>query len=175
MPEVYANQRVGIFADVQNLYYSAKHIYKAKVNYNELLKAALSDRELIRAIAYVVKADELGETKFFDALRNANWEVKAKDLQVFPGGQKKADWDVGIAMDAIELGPKLDVVVIISGDGDYVPLLEHLKRAVGCRVEVVAFGRSTSAKLKEAADFFLDIDENHSKFTIKDRKKREKE
>lgn len=169
MSSAYSNQRIGIFADVQNLYYSAKFIHHAKVNYKELLKAALADRILIHAIAYVVRAEDLGEEKFFDALRKADWEVKSKDLQVFPGGNKKGDWDVGIAMDAIAFGPKLDVVVIISGDGDYVPLIEHLKRAIGCRVEVAAFGKSTSAKLKEAADSFLDLDENQ-KFLIKEKK-----
>ncbi|MBI2583911.1 MAG: NYN domain-containing protein [Candidatus Aenigmarchaeota archaeon] len=172
MQQAYENQRVGIFVDVQNLYYSAKHLYKAKVNYFELMKRSLNSRKLIRAIAYVVKADELGEEKFFEALRSANWEVKSKDLQIFPGGQKKGDWDVGLAVDAIELGPKLDVVVIVSGDGDYVPLVDHLKRAVGCRVEVVAFGKSTSAKLKEAADLFADLDETPEKFLIRDRKKK---
>jgi len=173
MLPVYVNQRVGIFVDVQNLYYSAKHIYKAKVNYSALLKTALNGRELIRAIAYVVKADELGEEKFFEALRGAGWELKAKDLQIFPGGQKKADWDVGLAMDAIELGSKLDVVVIVSGDGDYIPLVEHLKRAVGCRVECVAFGKSTSGKLKEVVDSFVDMDEKPANFLIRDRKRKE--
>ena len=79
-------------------------------------------------------------------------------MQIFYGGNKKADWDVGIAIDAIELAPKLDVVVLISGDGDYIPLVEHLKRALGCRVEVAAFGRSCSSKLKECADDFMDLD-----------------
>ena len=153
------NQRVGVFVDVQNMYYSAKNIYNAKINFKELLKIAVSGRELIRAMAYVIKADVLAEKTFFDALEQIGFEIKSKDLQVFFGGFKKGDWDVGIAMDAIELGPKLDTVVLVSGDGDYLPLVEHLQRAVGCRVEVIAFGKSTSSKLIEGADSFTDLDQ----------------
>ncbi len=162
---LYKQQRVGIFIDVQNLYYSAKHLYKAKVNYNEVMRAALRDRALIRATAYVVRASLEDEATFFYALEHIGFEVKSKDLQVFPGGMKKGDWDVGISMDAIELAPKIDVVVLVSGDGDYIPLLQHLKRALGCRTEVMAFGKSTSSKLKEEADEFIDMDSK--KFLLK--------
>lgn len=83
------DQRVGIFVDVQNLYYSAKNLYKRKVNFGEVLKASVADRKLIRAIAYVVKAQNADEQKFFEALGNQGFEVKMKDLQVFFGGHKK--------------------------------------------------------------------------------------
>jgi len=162
----YKEQRVGVLVDVQNMYYSAKYSYKAKVNFAAILREALQGRKLIRAIAYAVKADMKDEENFFDALRNIGFEVKKKDLQVFFGGAKKADWDIGIAMDAIELAPKLDVIVIVSGDGDFVPLLQHLKRAMGCRVEVIAFGKSSSSKLREEADSFLDMDKQPRKFLI---------
>lgn len=161
------DQRVGVFVDVQNLYYSAKNIHGAKVNFSEILKQAVAGRKLIRAIAYVIKADIMAEKTFFDALSNIGYEVKAKDLQVFYGGLKKGDWDVGICMDAIELAPKLDTIVLISGDGDYVPLVQHLQRALGCRVEVMAFGKSCSSKLIETADDFIDVDENPRRFLIK--------
>lgn len=157
IPVLYSNQRVGIFVDVQNLYYSARNLYKKKVNFKAILREVLGKRQLIRAIAYVVKADVKEEKNFFDALEMIGFEVKAKDLQVFYGGAKKGDWDVGIAMDTIELANKLDTIIIVSGDGDFVPLLYHL-RAMGCRVEAAAFGRSTSSKLKEAADDFFDLD-----------------
>ncbi len=166
------SQRIGVFVDIQNLYYSAKHLYKAKVNFNEILKEAVKGRSLIRAIAYVIKTDELKEKKFFEALKMIGFEVKAKDLQVFYGGAKKGDWDIGIAMDTIELAPKLDCVVLVSGDGDFVPLVQHLKRALGCKVEVMAFGRSASGKLKEEADIFIDLDKDKQKFLIKKRTKR---
>ncbi|MBI2110017.1 NYN domain-containing protein [Candidatus Woesearchaeota archaeon] len=159
-------QRVGVFVDVQNMYYSAKHLYKAKVNFNEILKTAVGGRKLVRAIAYVIKADVMAEQSFFDALAKIGYEVKSKDLQVFYGGHKKGDWDIGIAMDAIELAPRLDTIVIVTGDGDFVPLAEHLKRAMGCRVEVVAFGKSASGKLIEEVDSFVDLDENPKKYLI---------
>ncbi len=153
-------QRVGVFVDVQNMYYSARALYSSKVNFKEILKEAVNGRKLVRAIAYAVRAGEKDEEYFHKALDGIGFEVKLKDLQIFYGGNKKADWDVGIAIDAIELAPKLDVVILISGDGDYLPLVEHLKRALGCRVEVMAFGRSCSGKLIDASDQFVDMDKN---------------
>ncbi len=159
-------QRVGVFVDVQNMYYSARALYNAKVNFKEILKEAVNGRKLVRAISYAVKAGEKDEENFHKALDGIGFEVKLKELQIFYGGNKKADWDVGLAIDTIELAPKLDVIILVSGDGDYIPLLEHLKRAMGCRVEVMAFGRSCSGKLREAADSFIDLDVG-KKFILK--------
>ncbi|MDD5626830.1 MAG: NYN domain-containing protein [Patescibacteria group bacterium] len=158
-------QRVGVFVDVSNMYYSARHIYKRKVNFKEILKAAVAGRKLIRAISYVIKAETESEQGFFDALSNAGFEVKMKDLQVFWGGQKKGDWDVGITVDMIKMGPKLDVMVLISGDGDFQPLLEYLK-SLGHRTEIIAFGKSASKKLIEEADDFIDLDKEAKKYLI---------
>lgn len=163
---VKTEQRIAVFVDVQNMYYSAKNMYSAKVNFKSILNTATSGRKLVRAIAYVIKADIKEEKGFFEALKKIGYEVKAKDLQVFPGGAKKGDWDIGIAMDAIELAPKMDAIVLVSGDGDFIPLLQHLKRALGCKVEVMAFGRSCSSKLTEEADEFLDMDKEKSRFLI---------
>jgi uncharacterized LabA/DUF88 family protein len=163
---LYKEQRVGVFVDVQNLYYSARNIYKAKVNFKTLLKEAIKGRNLIRAIAYVIKADVKDEANFFDALKNFGYEVKAKDLQVFFGGAKKGDWDIGIAMDLIELAARLDAIVLVSGDGDFVPLVNHVKHALGCYVEVMAFGKSSSQKLVEVADNFIDMDQETSTYLI---------
>lgn len=161
-------QRVGVFVDVQNMYYSAKSMYQAKVDFSQLLKTAVSGRSLIRAIAYVIKTDVVKEEKnFFDALEKIGFEVRAKDLQIFYGGHKKGDWDIGIAMDMIELAPKLDTGVLVSGDGDYVDLVRHLKHALGVRVEVIAFGKSSSSKLREAADSFTDLDEYPRRYLMK--------
>ncbi len=157
------DQRVGIFVDVQNLYYSARNIYNARVNFNEVLNEALGNRRLIRAIAYVVKADMPEEQSFFDALEKAGFEVKMKDLQTFAGGHQKGDWDVGIAMDIIKQMNKVDVVVLASGDGDFAPLLEYLQMT-GQLTETAAFGKSTSGKIKELTDHFIDLDENPRRF-----------
>ena len=159
------DQRVGILVDVQNLYYSARNIYNSRVNFNEVLHEALGNRRLIRAIAYVVKADMPEEQTFFDALEKAGFEVKAKDLQTFAGGTQKGDWDVGIAMDIIKQMNKLDVVVLASGDGDFAPLLEYLQMT-GQLTETVAFGKSTSSKIKELTDNFIDLDEDPRRFLM---------
>ncbi|UCE40465.1 MAG: NYN domain-containing protein [Candidatus Aminicenantes bacterium] len=163
---LYKEQRVGVFVDVQNLYYSARNVYKSKVDFRAILKEAIKGRNLIRAIAYVIRADVKDEENFFDALKNLGYEVKEKDLQVFYGGAKKGDWDIGIAMDLIELAPKLDTVVLVSGDGDFVPLVRHLKHALGCYVEVMAFGKSSSQKLIDEADNYLDLDSEPQKFLM---------
>lgn len=160
------NQRVGIFIDTQNLYHSAKNLYKSKVNFGKVVQEVLADRQLIRAIAYVISSETGEEQGFFDALAKAGIETKTKDLQVFIGGAKKADWDVGLAVDAIKMSSKLDTIVIVSGDGDFVPLVEYLKSNSGCQVEVVAFGKSTSSKLIESADDFRDLDEDPRKYLI---------
>jgi len=151
------NQRIGIFVDVQNLYYSARALYDKKVNFGEILKIGTSGRQMIRAIAYTIRAESPEEQTFFDALEKIGYEVKSKDLQTFAGGHKKGDWDVGIAVDILKMAPKLDAIVLVSGDGDYQELLHHAK-AEGCRAEVISFGRSTSQKLTEEADDFTDLD-----------------
>lgn len=159
------DQRVGVFVDVQNLYYSARNIYQARVKFNEVLNAAVAGRKLIRAIAYVVKADMPEEHTFFEALEKAGFEVKVKELQTFAGGHQKGDWDVGITMDIVKMMNKLDVVVLASGDGDYLPLLEYLQMS-GQFTETLAFGKSCSGKVKEVTDFFIDLDENPKKFLM---------
>ena len=156
---VYKHQRVGVFIDIQNLYHSAKHLYSARINYRELIKELSSSRQLIRVIGYVVKSETaLGEKAFFEALEKAGVELRMKDLQIFPGGVKKADWDVGMAVDAIRMAPMLDTVILVTGDGDFVPLVEYLKWGLGKEVEVASFSRSSSGKLKEAADTFIDLE-----------------
>ncbi len=159
-------QRVGIFIDTQNLYHSAKNLYHARVNFGQVVKDALAGRNLIRAVAYVISTESGDENAFFEALAKMGIETKVKDLQIFSSGSKKADWDVGLAVDAIKLAPKLDAVILISGDGDFVPLVEYLQMNQGCQVEVVSFGKSTSAKLIEACDDFLDLDRMARKYLI---------
>lgn len=160
------NHRVGVFVDVANMYHSAKNLYKSRVNFRELLKLVTANRELVRAVAYVIKSDTKEEKAFFEALEKAGFELKSKDLQIFPGGMKKGDWDVAIAIDAITLSKQVDVVVIVSGDGDYEPLVDYLKFS-GLIVEVAAFGRSTSGRLVEAANNFLDLEEAKDKVLLK--------
>ncbi|MCC6520686.1 NYN domain-containing protein [Candidatus Nomurabacteria bacterium] len=157
-------QRVGIFIDAQNLYHSAKNLYKRKVNFGAIVKDAVAGRKLVRAIAYVITSEAQDEKGFFEALTKLGIETKTKDLQVFTGGAKKGDWDVGLAVDAIKMAPRLDTIIIVSGDGDFTPLVEYLQTMT--QVEVIAFGQSTSGKLREQADDFLDLSENSRKYLI---------
>jgi len=150
-------QRVGVFVDVQNMYYSAKNLFDAKVNFAKILDEAVAGRQLVRAFAYVVTGPQSGDDNFFTALEKIGFEVKTRDLQVFLGGNKKGDWDVGICMDAIRVAQNLDVVVLVSGDGDFVPLVSYLKFSQGCMVEVMAFSRTASSKLRDEADEFTDL------------------
>lgn len=159
-------QRVGIFIDTQNLYHSGKNLYKSKVNFGQIVKDALAGRSLIRAVAYVITTESGEEKGFFDALSKVGIETKTKNLQIFSSGAKKADWDVGLAVDAIKLAPKLDTVILLTGDGDFVPLVEYLRENQGCQVEVVSFGKSSSAKLIETADDFLDLDLNPRRYLM---------
>lgn len=162
----YKDQRIGILIDIQNLYYSARVLYNKKVNFKNLLTSSVENRKLIRAIGYGISTEEAQEEKFFDALENLGFEVKTKDLQIFAGGQKKGDWDVGIAIDAIKLAQRVDVIILASGDGDYIPLVEYIQSTTGCRVEGVSFGESTSMRLIESLDDFLDLSSNKKRFLI---------
>ncbi|MEK7213565.1 MAG: NYN domain-containing protein [Patescibacteria group bacterium] len=159
-------QRVGVFIDTQNIYHSAKNLYHSKVNFGQIVKDAVGERSLIRAVAYVITTEAGDEKAFFEALTKMGIETKTKDLQIFGSGAKKADWDVGMAIDAVKLAPKLDAVILVTGDGDFVPLVEYLQTNEGCQVEVFSFGKSTSTKLREAVDDFFDLDENVSKYLI---------
>jgi uncharacterized LabA/DUF88 family protein len=119
----------------------------------------------VRAIAYLITTESQDEAQFFDALLKMGIETRHKDLQIFHSGSKKGDWDVGIAIDAIRIAKKVDSIVLVTGDGDFVPLVEHLK-GEGVQVEVVSFGRSTSSKLKEAAEAFMDMDEESGRYLL---------
>jgi uncharacterized protein (TIGR00288 family) len=162
----YKEQRVGVLIDVANMYHSAKNLYRKKVNFKEVLKEVVAGRKLIRAIVYVIRTETEEEAPFLEALSQQGFEIKAKDLQIFAGGAKKADWDVNIALDAIKLAAKLDVVILVTGDGDFFPLVTYLQNTTGCLVEVAAFRQTASSRLIEEADDFLNLSEN-KKFLLK--------
>jgi uncharacterized LabA/DUF88 family protein len=165
MKQTHGDQRVGIFIDTQNLYHSARANYQANVNYKALVEEAVSGRKLVRAFAYVIKADSNDESKFFDALGDLGIETRVKDLQVFYSGEKKADWDVGIAIDIVRMCEKLDAIVLVSGDGDFTEVLKYVTSR-GLRAEVMAFKKTCSQKLVDEADDFIDLGANPGKFLI---------
>ena len=172
-PGQHLEQRVAVFVDVQNLYYSAKNLYSSKVDFGKLLTTAIAGRKLIRAFSYVIKADVGAEKEFFEALHKFGYEVREKELQIFYGGAKKGDWDVGLCMDVVRMMSKIDAMVLVSGDGDYIDLLEYA-RSQGVRSEIIAFRQTCSSKLTDAADEFLDMGAVPAKFLIGGAKVRSK-
>jgi uncharacterized LabA/DUF88 family protein len=165
VPPIHPTQRVAVLADSQNLYHTAHSLYSRNVDYTALLDSAVQDRELVRAIAYVIRADSPNEEDFFDALRDIGFEAKIKDIKTFGDGSKKADWDVGISLDAVTLATHVDALVLCSGDGDFSRLCSHLRHE-GVRVEVFGFGSSTAEELREAADSFVDMSENEDRYLL---------
>lgn len=159
------DQRVAVIIDTQNLYHSAKNLYKSKVNFAAVVEAAVQKRKLIRAISYVVNTESGEESAFFEALEKVGIEIRTKDLQIFYGGAKKADWDVGMAVDAIKAAHKVDAIVLATGDGDFIPCVEYIK-SLGCQVEAITFGRSSSSGLRAVLDDFIDMDEDPKRFLI---------
>lgn len=156
-------QRVSVLADTQNLYHTAQNVYGTNLDYAALLEAAIDERTLVRAIAYVIRADAPEEEQFFEAVREIGFETKSKQLRTFGDGSKKADWDVGMSLDAITLANHADAIILCTGDGDFARLCSHLRHK-GVRVEVMAFGQSTAETLIEAADSFVDLSEQPDHF-----------
>jgi uncharacterized LabA/DUF88 family protein len=165
MPPIHGNQRVAVLADSQNLYHTAHSLHSRNIDYTALLEEAVHDRELARAIAYVIRADSPEEESFFEALRDIGFETKIKEIKTYGDGSKKADWDVGISLDAVTLADHVDTLVLCSGDGDFSRLCSHLRHE-GVRIEVFGFAESTAAELVEAADSFVDMGENSERFLL---------
>ena len=165
MTEIHPDQRVAVLADSQNLYHTAQSMYTRNIDYASLLEAAVDDRELTRAIAYVIRADAPEEESFFDALVDIGFETQIKDIKTFADGSKKADWDVGMCLDAITLANHVDTIVLCTGDGDFTRLCHHLKHE-GVRIEVICFEESTAEELIEAADSFRDMSGDTDRFLL---------
>ena len=165
MENVHPGQRVAVLADAQNLYHTARSLYTRNIDYSALLDEAVADRQLTRAVAYVIRADAPEEESFFDALVDIGFETRIKDIKTFGDGSKKADWDVGMSLDAVTLANHVDTVVLATGDGDFSRLCSHLRHE-GVRVEVMGFGMSTAEELVDAADNFLDMSDREETFLL---------
>jgi len=165
MTEIHPNQRVAVLADAQNLYHTAQSVYSRNIDYSALLEKSVQGRELTRAIAYVIQADSPDEERFFEALEDIGFETKIKELKTFGDGSKKADWDVGMSLDAVTLANHVDTVVLCTGDGDFSRLCSHLRHE-GVRTEVTSFEESTSEELLAAADTFIDMSERPETFLL---------
>ncbi|MBV0923591.1 MULTISPECIES: NYN domain-containing protein [Haloarcula] len=158
-------QRVAVLADAQNLYHTARSLYSRNIDYSALLEDAVDGRELSRAIAYVIRADSPEEETFFEALVDIGFETRIKDIKTFQDGSKKADWDVGMSLDAVTLAKHNDAVVLCTGDGDFARLCHYLRHE-GCRVEAMGFEESSSEDLKEAVDGFVDMSADPDRFLL---------
>ena len=165
MVDIHSGQRVAMLADAQNLYHSAQSLYSRNIDYSELLSKGVQDRELVRAIAYVIRADSPEEESFFDALVDIGYETKIKDIKTFKDGSKKADWDVGMCLDAVTLTSHVDTIILCTGDGDFSRLCSHLRHE-GVRVEAMGFEESTSDELVDAVDAFIDLSERSDTFLL---------
>ncbi|MBT4856604.1 NYN domain-containing protein [Candidatus Uhrbacteria bacterium] len=166
------SRRVGVFIDVQNMYYSARNLFNRKVNFPKIVSETVGDQELIRAIAYTVATESGDENAFFEALEKAGIDVIAKDLIEYDSGAKKGDWDVGIAIDIVRSLDMLDVVVLASGDGDFSPLGDYV-RGRGRIFHVVSFRESTSSELLDIADAYTNMSDEKNVFLMpEDKRKR---
>ncbi|PSQ33293.1 NYN domain-containing protein [Halobacteriales archaeon SW_10_68_16] len=165
MSTTHQGQRVAVLADSQNLYHTAQSLYSRNIDYAALLEEAVDGRTLSRALAYVIKADAPEEESFFDALLDIGFETRIKEIRTFQDGSKKADWDVGMSLDAVSLAPHVDTVVLCTGDGDFARLCRYLEHE-GVRVEVICFEESTAEDLIEAARFFTDMSEDVDRFLL---------
>jgi uncharacterized LabA/DUF88 family protein len=165
MSEIHPGQRVAVLADSQNLYHTAQSLHSQNIDYAALLEAAVAGRRLTRAIAYVIRADAPEEESFFGALVDIGFETRIKELKTFQDGSKKADWDVGMSLDAVTLGKHVDAVVLCTGDGDFARLCRYLKHE-GVKVEAMCFRESTAEELVEAADDFTNMSEDTQRFLL---------
>ena len=161
IPSPRADERVALFIDVQNMWYAARQHYgiSARLDFEKLMQAAVDDRRLIRAYAYVIQTPEVDQSGFVTMLEQFSYQVKRKDLRRRSDGSAKGDWDMEMAIDMIRMADKVDVVILASGDGDFVSLLQLLKEQ-GPRVEVFSFPHNTARDLMEAADRYQPIDES---------------
>lgn len=165
MVTIHPAQRVAVLADTQNLYHTAHHLYSRNLDYSALLDKAVQDRELVRAIAYAIRADAPEEERFFEALEDIGFEARVKEIRTFADGTKKADWDVGMSLDAVTLASHVDVMVLCTGDGDFTRLVSHLQHQ-GVRTEVMGFKSSTADILIERSDAFIDLSEREDTFLL---------
>jgi uncharacterized LabA/DUF88 family protein len=162
-----AAPRVGIFVDVPNIIYAADRI-GATIDFGKLLHILTRGRELVRASAYAPISDDLQQRldtqKFVQPFVHRGYRIVTKPLKRFSDGTMKGNFDVELAMDVLTMSDRLDIVSLVSGDGDFSRLVE-IVGSKGLRVEVVAFGASTSAELRNICDDYLDISEHLAELT----------
>ena len=152
-------KKIAIFADVQNIYYTTRDVYGRQFNYRKLWKQLSTRGEIVSANAYATHRSDDSQKKFQDALKHIGFEVKLKPFIQRSDGSAKGDWDVGITIDVMQTAKDVDIVVLLSGDGDFDLLLQKIKTDYGVTTEVYGVPALTANSLIEAADIFNPIDE----------------
>lgn len=153
-------QTVSIFVDVQNIYYTTRQTFNRNFDYNRFWSLATDNRKVTKAIAYAVDRGDKKQQEFQNILRAIGFEVKLKPFIQRSDGSAKGDWDVGIALDAIESAAVSDTVILVTGDGDFDILAERIRKNHSCAVEVYGVEKLTAASLIKAANRFVPIKSN---------------
>lgn len=150
-------EKVAIFVDVQNVYYTVREAYKRNFDYNKFWAAATSGRKVVEAFAYAIDKNDKKQREFQNILRAIGFTVKLKPFIKRSDGSAKGDWDVGITLDAIEYAEQADVIVLVSGDGDFDLLADKIRNVHGKKVEVYGVPQLTAVSLMSAASEFIPI------------------
>jgi uncharacterized LabA/DUF88 family protein len=153
-------EKVVILADVQNIYYTTRDAYRRNFDYNAFWAVATENREVVKAVAYAVNRGDEKQKQFQNILRAIGFEVKLKSFIQRSDGSAKGDWDVGITLDAIEYAKNADVLVLVSGDGDFDLLVDKIRQDMNKVVEVYGVPQLTAASLIKAASKYIPIEEN---------------
>lgn len=151
-------KRVALFVDVQNVYYTTRQAFNAHFDYNAFWRQATADREVVKATAFAIDRGDDKQRQFQNILRGIGFEVKLKPFISRADGSAKGDWDVGITLDVMDCAADTDVVVLVSGDGDFDLLVQRLIDRHGTEVEVYGVQQLTAGSLMRAATRFIPID-----------------
>lgn len=151
-------QTVSILVDVQNVYYTTRQTFNRHFDYNKFWSKATENRKLINASAYAIDRGDEKQRQFQNILRAIGFDVKLKPYIQRADGSAKGDWDVGIALDAMEYAQTSDIIVLVSGDGDFDLLADRLKTNHGCKVEVYGVEKLTATSLVNSASVFIPIE-----------------
>jgi uncharacterized LabA/DUF88 family protein len=153
-------EKISIFVDVQNIYYTCRQAYQSNFDYNKFWSNVTSNRVVVNAFAYATESGDKKQAQFQNILRAIGFSVKLKPLLKRHDGTTKADWDVGIALDVYEEAKKCDTIILASGDGDFDILLQRIKKRFNTSTEVYGVPQLTSGLLIKEAKKFIAIDEN---------------
>lgn len=151
--------KIAIFADVQNIYYTTRDTFKRPFNYRSFVQELSSKNEIFGAYAYAIDRADTQQMKFQSALRHMGFEVKLKPFIQRADGSAKGDWDVGITIDVLAKAPHVDEIVLLSGDGDFALLLDEVTNKYGCKTSVYGVLNLTANTLINSATQFIDIDQ----------------